>query len=209
MPYIFLLLFTFLFTACNNSNIVSPTIQQNDVPSELPKTKQTTDIDDLKIIPENSIVGEYTLQRGLYSNESIHQELHEGYLVIEELDVDNYGYYYATIINNLAETHLGIYYKKDGKFVQKVIYNDETGKSKIDIQDNINVKLEDNILKVVVDDAKHQVTIWKKDDGTATKSDKLKKALKEAENAYKEFYKHKCAVAEVECAEHEFTPVNE
>ena len=209
MPYIFLLLFTLLFTACNNSAIVPPPTQSN-IPVGLPKTNQTTDNDNsIKIIPENSILGEYTLQRGLYSNESIHQELSEGYLVIEELDVDNYGYYYATIIDGIAETHLGIYYKKDGKFVQKVIYNDESGKSKIDIQDNINIKLDGDILKIVIDDAKHQVTIWKKDDGTATKSDKLKKALKEAQKAYKEFYKQKCAVAEVKCAEHEFTPIDE
>ena len=208
MPFIFLLLFTFLFTACTNSTTPTLTVQ-DETQIGLPKTEQTTDIDDLQIVAENSIIGEYTLQRGLYSNESIHQELHEGYLVIEELDVDNYGYYYATTINGLAETHLGIFYKKDGKFVQKVIYNDESGQSKIDIQDNINIKLDGDILKIVIDDAKHQVTIWKRDDGTATKSDKLKKALKEAENAYKEFYKHKCAIAEVECAEHEFTPVNE
>ena len=208
MPYIFLLLFTFLFTACTNNAVPTPTAQ-DETQIGLPKTEQTTDIDDLQIVDENSIIGKYTLQRGIYSNESIHQELDEGYLVIEELDVDNYGYYYVTTINGLAETHLGIFYKKDGKFVQKVIYNDESGKSKIDIQDNINIKLDGDILKIVIDDAKHQVTVWKKDDETATKSDKLKKALKEAKNAYKEFYKNKCAIAEVKCAEHEFTPVNE
>ena len=208
MPYIFLLLFTFLFTACTNSATPSPTAQHK-TPVELPETEQTTDIDDLQIVAENSIVGEYTLQRGLYSNESIHQELDEGYLVIEELDVDNYGYYYATIINGLAETHLGIYFKKDGKFVQKVIYDDANGQAKVDIQDNINIKLDGDILKIVVDDAKHQVMTWKRDDGTATKSDKLQQGLKEAKNAYRDFYKNKCAAAEVKCADHEFTPVNE
>ncbi len=209
MPYIFLLLFTLIFTtACNNSAIVPPT-QSNVTPtSSLPTTEQTTDIDDLKIVPENTIVGEYYLQRGLYSNEAIHQEVNEGYLVIEELDVDNYGYYYVTVINGLAETYLGIFFKKDGKFVQKVIY-DDNGKSKIAIQDNIDVKLDGDILKIVIDDAKHQVMVWQKDDGTATKSDKLKKALKQAKNEYLDFYKKKCEIAEVKCAEHEFTPVDE
>ena len=206
MPYIFLLLFTLLFTtACNNSAI-EPTVQ-NDVPAGLPITNQTTDVDDLKIIPENSIVGEYILQHGLYSNESIRQELNEGYLVIEELDVDNYGYYYATVINGLAETYLGIFFKKDGKFVQKVIY-DDNGEPKIAIQDNIDIKLDGDILKIIIDDAKHQVMVWKRDDGTATKSDKLKQALKEAKNAYRDFYKEKCKTGKIQCAEHEFTPIN-
>ncbi len=207
MPYILLLLFTLLFTtACNNSTIVPPTTQSN-VPAGLPTTNQTTDVDDLKIIPENSIVGEYYLQRGLYSNEAIHQEVNEGYLVIEELDVDNYGYYYATVINGLAETYLGIFFKKDGKFVQKVIY-DDNGKSKIAIQDNIDVKLDGDTLKIVIDDAKHQVMVWHRDDGTATKSDKLKKTLKQAKKEYLDFYKKKCKIAEVKCADHEFTPVD-
>ncbi len=208
MPFIFLLLFTFLFTACSNSSRPTP-IAQEETPLGLPTTEQTTDIDDLKIIDENSIVGEYTLQRGLYSNESIHQELDEGYLVIEELDVDNYGYYYATIINGLAETHLGIYYKKDGKFVQKVIFDDENGQSKVDIIDNLKVELENDILKIVIDDAKHQVMVWKRDDGTATKSDKLQQGLKEAKDAYIDFYKRKCQTGKIQCAEHEFTPINE
>ncbi len=208
MPFIFLLFFTFLFTACTNSTTPTPTAQE-ETPLGLPTTEQTTDIDDLKIVDENSIVGEYILQRGLYSNESIHQELDEGYLVIEELDVDNYGYYYATVINGLAETHLGIYYKKDGKFVQKVIFDDENGQSKVDIIDNLKVELDNDILKIVIDDAKHQVMVWKRDDGTATKSDKLQQALKEAKDAYIDFYKKKCQTGQIQCAEHQFTPVDE
>ena len=223
MQYILLLLFTFLFTACTNSATpTSQTIQEDKAPAKrivavqedetpvgLPKTEQTTDIDDITIAPENSIIGEYTLQRGLYSNESIHQELNEGYLVIEELDVDNYGYYYATIINGLAETHLGIFYKKDGNFVQKVIYNDEEGQSKVEIIDNLKIVLDKDILKININDTKNQKMIWKRDDGIATKSDKLEKSLKEAKNAYIDFYKNKCKTAQIQCAEHEFTPVDD
>ncbi len=205
MPYIFLLLFTLLFTtACHNSAIIST----SDVPPGLPITKQTTDIDDLKVIPENSIIGEYSLQQGTYSNESIKQELNEGYLVIEELDANNYGYYYATVIDGLAETYLGIFFKKDGKFVQKVIY-DDNGTSKIAIQDNIDVKLDKDTLKLIIDDAKHQVMVWRRDDGTTTKSEKLKEALKQAKDEYLAFYKKKCEIAEVQCSEHEYTPVND
>ena len=51
--------------------------------------------------------------------------------------------------------------------------------------------------------------VWKRDDGTATKSDKLKQGLKEAKNAYIDFYKSKCQTGKIKCAEHEFTPIDE
>ena len=215
MPYIFLFLLTFLFTACTNNGTNSPSL-----PSELPTTNQTSDVDDLKIAPENSIVGEYTLKRGAFSHGTIYQDIDEGYLVIEELDVNNYGYYYVTIVGDITpETHSGIFYEKGGKFLQKVIYDDanideansnSTHQSHIATIDNLKINYDNNVLKIVIDSTKHETTIWNRDDGTATKSEKMKKALKEAKQEYIDFYKNKCVgSSKLKCSEHEYTPVND
>jgi len=208
MPYIFLLLFAILFTACTNSATNSPTF-----PSELPMSNQTTDIDDLKIAPENSIVGKYTLSRGAFSHGSIYQEIDEGYLVIEELEVNNYGYYYVTVVGKLSpETHSGIFFEKGGKFVQKVIYDQEATdgvKSEITTIDNISITYDENILKIIIDSNKKESTIWDRDDGTKQASEKIKLALKEAEHEYYKYYKEKCDHTKLKCADREYTPVNE
>ena len=205
MPYIILLVLSLLFTACSTTGSTAS-------PMNLPTTNQTTDIDDLKIVPENSIVGEYTLKNGAFSHGSIYQEIKEGYLIIEEIDVDNYGYYYVTIVNDMTpETHSGIFYEKGGKFVQKVIYDEEATdgvKSEITTIDNIEITFDENILKIVIDSNKKEMTIWERDDGVTPASDKIKKALEEAKHEYYDYYKKKCTSSKVKCADHEYTPVN-
>jgi len=47
MPYIFLVLFALLFTACVNQTATTPSS-----PSGLPSSQQTNDIDDLKIVED-------------------------------------------------------------------------------------------------------------------------------------------------------------
>jgi len=206
MPYLILLFISLLFAAC------TPT-SSTPTPTSLPTTGQTTDIDDLKILPENSIVGKYTLSRGAFSHGSIFQEITEGYLVIEEIDVDNYGYYYVTIVNDMTpETHSGIFYEKGGKFVQKVIYDEEEQdgiKSEITTIDNINITYDEHILKIVIDSNKKESTIWERDDGISKPSEKIKKALEEAQYEYYKYYKEKCSNTNLKCAEHEYTPVND
>ncbi len=201
MPYMFLLLFSLLFTACTSDGKISPSL-----PSELPSTEQSTDIDDLKIAPENTIVGKYRLKRGAYSHGKIYQDMDEGYLVIEELDANDYGYYYVTVIKGLAETHSGIFYEKGGEFLQKIIYNDENSpESKVETIDNIKITQKDETLKIVIDSVKKETTIWQKDDGVFEPSEKLKTSLKEAEKEYYDFYKKKCKASKIKCSEHEFT----
>jgi len=117
----------------------------------------------------------------------------------------------VTIVNKISpETHSGIFYEKGGKFVQKVIYNDENSdQSKIETVDNINITYDDNILKIVIDSNKKESTIWERDDGVATKSNKIMEALQNAKQEYMDFYKNKCVSANVKCADKEYTPVND
>lgn len=215
MPYLFLLVFTFLFTSCNLTT-VSP--QQPSVESQsksvLPISKQDTDIDDLKIEDEDSIVGHYTLERGLFVN----QEITEGYLVIEELDVNNYGYYYVTIVEKLSpETHTGIFYKKGGHYVQKVIEDSSEAeiregkkKSKMSIIDNIKIKQKNDLLELYIDSNKKEKLFWKRDPyDEAEKSETMKNALKNAHHEYVKYYQEKCLESSDFCGDAAYTKVND
>jgi len=220
MPHIILVIFALLFTACATNEPVIPVTPVTPTPpasvtetaplvvtSELPSTEQITDIDDLQIVEESTIIGKYRLKKGAYTHGEIHQDMDEGYLVIEELDVNNYGYYYVTVIKDISpETHSGIFYEKGGKFVQKVIYNDENSeKSKIITLDNIEIKQEGETLKIMIDSNKKETTIWQKDDGVFQPSQLLLNSIKDAKREYYDFYKKKCLSHEIECAEHQFT----
>jgi len=219
MHYIFLLLFALIFTACNSTTLKdSPTTaaqasSEVQVPSPLPVSNQDTDNNDLKIIDEDSIKGNYALKRGVFGT----QEITEGYLVIEEIDVNNYGYYYVTITEEFSpETHTGIFYKKGGKYVQKVIEDTSElerqqgkKKSKVSIIDNISIKQEDELLILNIDSNKQEKLIWVRDIDEVEKSSKLIEALKSAKKEYIAYYKEKCMILKDFCGDAQYTKVNE
>jgi len=237
MHYI-LLLFALFLTACNTTPVledtpstptttppvvVSTTVQAiptqttpvATVSSEsvLPVSYQDNDDNDLKVVEENSILGHYVLNRGMFRN----QEITEGYLVVEELGVDNYGYYYVTIADKLLpETHTGIFFKKDGEFVQKVIEDSSESeirqgkpKSKISIIDNVRITQKGDILKIFIDSDKQEKLIWRKDKDNFEKSQKMIESLKNAQHEYIKYYKEKCEQMKGFCGRNEFTPVND
>jgi len=213
MQYLFLLFISLLFVACTPTSTTLNPIEPITSQSSLPTSGQTTDIDDLKILAENSIVGRYSLTRGAFSHGPIFQEITEGYLVIEEIEVDNYGYYYVTVVNKMSpEIHSGIFYEKGGKFVQKIIYDQKVQdgvKAEIETIDNINITFDENILKIIIDSNKKETTIWERDDGISEISEKIKKALEDAKYDYYKYYKEKCTDSNLQCAEHEYTAVND
>ena len=210
-----LLLFALFLTACSTTPIVkdtSPTPISSSLPV-LPVSNQDSDDNDLKIIAEDSIIGNYVLNRGLFRN----QEITEGYLVVEELDVDNYGYYYVTIANKLLpETHTGIFYKKGGEFVQKVIEDSSEEeisqgkpKSKISIIDNVRITQKDNLLKIFIDSDKQEKLIWSRDIDNFGKSQAMIETLKNARHEYIKYYKEKCQKNSSFCGNDAYTKVNE
>lgn len=206
MRYIFFFAFTIFFTACNPATVPNKT-------TSLPVTQQDTDVNDLKIIDEDSIVGNYVLRQGMFRN----QELIEGYLVIEEIDVNNYGYYYVTIADKLApETHTGIFFKKGGKFVQKVIEDSSESeirqgknKSKMSIIDNIHLEQEEELLRLYINSTKKENLLWERDVDDVEKSAKLQQTLKDARHEYLKFYQEKCEDCSEFCGDSAYTKVNE
>lgn len=206
-----LTLLTLLFTACNSKTLQNAPVAATASP--LPVSNQDTDENDLKIINEDSLVGKYTLKRGLFGT----QEVTEGYLVIEEIDVNNYGYYYVTITKEFSpETHTGIFYNKGGKYVQKVIEDSSEAeirqgkkKSKMTIIDNMSIKQKGELLTLHIDSNKQEKLIWIRDIDEAEKSKQMIKALKSAKNEYIAYYKEKCIECEEFCGSAEYTKVND
>jgi hypothetical protein len=203
-------MFALLFTACNPTTLKnSPT----PTTSPLPISNQNTDINDLKILEEESIIGNYILKRGFFRN----QKITEGYLVVEEIDVNNFGYYYVTIADKLSpETHTGIFYKKGGQYVQKVIEDSSESeirqgknKSKMSIIDNMSIIQEGELLKVSINSTKKEKLIWTRDIDESEHSEAMKKALKSAKYEYKLYYKEKCKDSVVFCGDSAYTKVTE
>lgn len=215
MHYIFLLMFALFFTACNPATLEkgpAPVSSASSASSALPVSNQNTDINDLKILEEVSIIGKYILERGLFRN----QEITEGYLVIEEIDVNNYGYYYVTIADKLSpETHTGIFFKKGGQYVQKVIEDSSKSeirqgkkRSKMSIIDNIYIKQDGERLTLHINSTKKEKLLWTRDIDEDEKSKALKKALNDAKNEYITYYKIKCADSAEFCGGGEYTKVD-
>ena len=218
MNYILPLIFALLFTACNTTTLKdSPAPVQASsevkVSSPLPVSNQDTDDNDLKIIDEDSIKGNYSLKRGLFGT----QEITEGYLVVEEIDVNNYGYYYVTITQEFSpQTHTGIFYNQGGKYVQKVIEDSSEAeirqgkkKSKMSIIDNMSIKQKGELLTLKINSNKQEKLIWIRDSDEAEKSEKLIKTLESAKSEYRAYYKDKCLNYAEFCGDAEYTKVNE
>ena len=217
MHYILPLMFALFFTACNPTTIKdspAPTVLASvTTATPLPVSHQETDTNDLKVIPEDSLVGNYVLKRGLFRN----QEIQEGYLIIEEINVDNYGYYYVTITEGFTpETHTGIFYKKGGHYVQKVIEDSTEAeirqgkkKSKMSIIDNMYIKQKGELLTLHINSNKKEKLLWIRDIDNVEKSEKMKKSLADSKNEYVAYYKDKCVDCEEFCGDSEYTKVNE
>lgn len=217
MHYILPLVFALLFTACNTTmfkDSPAPVQASEELQTQaLPVSNQDTDDNDLKIIDEDSLVGNYALKRGLFRN----QEITEGYLVVEEIDVNNYGYYYVTIANTLLpETHTGIFFKKGGQFVQKVIEDSSEveirqgkSKSKMSIIDNVRINQEGELLNIYINSDKQEKLIWKRDIDNIEKSTAMIETLSSAQHEYVKYYKEKCEKESDFCGDSAYTKVND
>jgi len=191
MPQIIILLIGILFLGCGTE---LSTISKNTPPPQL-KTKKIEGIE-----------GNYTLEKGVYSynkNSSINKVINSSDLVIEQLDNDDYGYYFTMQVEELTPTEeSGIFHKQDNEYFKRIIYStDITKDSNISIDSNISdehlqteitdkVKLlqDNNSIKIGMKVGDGEATIiWTRDiNGSTFRSKELKHAEHEYIKTYKE-----------------------
>ena len=118
MKQIIISIILLLLTACS-----TPTPTTTNTPSKfsakLPDSSEFTVYNDFGkgVIHDYDIEGRYEIQRGLYLHGEIHREITHAYIVIEKLDEDDFGYYYALKSGDTAvNSYFGIFhYSADEK----------------------------------------------------------------------------------------------
>jgi len=110
----------------------------------------------------NSLEGKYTLERGQISFAGARKDIIQSKLVIEQLGVNDFGYYYSVKVKGYpSNEYFGIFAKKDGKYVQKVISDN----GEISYYDNIKLIHEDKRIKLTIKTNQgKRIIIWKKVD---------------------------------------------
>ena len=140
------------------------------------------------------ISGVYSLVEGsyIYKKEGLafKNKIEKSYIVIEQLDEINFGYYYITKLENLEiQGFFGGFTYRDNKFYQRII---NYGKQGSILRDNVKLIKKDNILQLMVKtlDGK-RVMIWKQEEQLRIKDKPTFTALKNEEKAYHELYRKK------------------
>ena len=188
MKYIIMAITALLLTACT---LTDSSISTR---SGLPDSSEFTEYNDFgKNISTHSydIEGRYKLYRGLYMHGGIHREITHGYLVIEKLDEDDFGYYYAIKSGDtVSDSFFGIFHHKDKRFYQKLIDGESST-----LRDNVDIVVdqEKNRIKVVVQiNVGKRIIIWEKSkEVDIEQAIILDEAIEEARDSYTQIYKKK------------------
>jgi len=137
------------------------------------------------------IQGNYKFLKGTKGlGSGITKGIEDGYLVIEKLDDNNFGYYYTFYIKESSPLkYFGIFNYDKGAFHQRVIKNE--GSTVTENLTNTKIVTDGIQLELGVDiEGGSESTIWEYG-SMYYLSEKLKKSLKEAKKDYKEIYKDK------------------
>jgi hypothetical protein len=167
-------------SACNTSTVTPKTpitkikeqkiiTEKTDINSS--KTKETTTSLPSLFDPKN-IEGSYVLERGQISFRDIRKNINNSNLIIEKLDDDNFGFYYTVQVEeHVPDEYFGIFYYKDGKFVQKVIADG----GDVSYYDNIELINEGDRLKLTIKTNQgNRIIIWKKEEDMIPSEELLK-----------------------------------
>ena len=132
------------------------------------------------------IQGEYSLVEGTDLN--VKKTIQDGYLVVEKLNDNNFGYYYTFKVEKATpETFFGIFNYYKGKFYQRAIKNE--GSFETENLKNTDIKTYEDKLRLEVNiEGGTLNTLWKNDNSGAVPFN-LRKSLKEAKHDYEEIYK--------------------
>jgi hypothetical protein len=219
MRYIISTIIVLIFTACTNTAELTPKKQTStesaltaaNIPTEPIKPLMTQVAETVLVEPKNeeiitqetiqeinvptvtSIVGTYKLHKGVISYSGIREVLTDGHLVIEQLDNDDFGYYYATQVDSHApNSYFGIFHLKDNKYSQKVIEDSGVGaKPIVSIIENIELIVEEPKIELKINASGKTDIIWERDYAQEVKNPKIQNSLSDAKNDYIKFYKEK------------------
>jgi len=135
--------------AVGNTPTVTPNKNTTIMPAKMPITSNNGDIQ-----------GNYILERGQISFGDIRKNISSSDLVIEKLNENDFGYYYTVQIEgHTIDKFFGIFNKKDGKFVQKIISDG----GEVSYYDNIELIKEGERLKLTVKTNQgKRIIIWNK-----------------------------------------------
>lgn len=196
MKYIVTIVITLLLGACTSSTNQSPKTESKrkiiePVQVKLPDSSEFTEYNNFEAnitSHDYDIGGRYKLHRGVYMHGGINVgEITSAYLVIEKLDDDDFGYYYADKTDKLpANSTFGVFHYKEKKFYQRIIDGNSTV-----IRDGVNIVKDGDKLKITVRQFPgRKVIIWEK-----TKEIDIKQALsldhiiEDARDSYVQVYK--------------------
>ena len=177
-----------LLTACTNPH------SHMSLHSGLPNSSEFTEYNNFgKDIALHSydIEGRYNLHRGLYLHGGIHREITQGYLVIEKLDDDDFGYYCAIKSGDtVANSFIGIFHHKNKRFYQKLI---DGKKSTLRDAISIVVDTEKNRIKITtLINVGKRVIIWEKSKEVDIEQALiLDETIEEARDSYTQIYKNR------------------
>ncbi|NEW59690.1 hypothetical protein GSY74_00195 [Sulfurovum sp. bin170] len=140
------------------------------------------------------IEGRYKLHRGLYMNGNVNQgEITNAYMVIEKLDDNDFGYYFADKMQTLtAQGTFGVFHydEKSKKFHQKFI----DGDSFVIRKGGIALIKGDNKIKLTIrQTAGRKVIIWEKikRDTIGMLDETIDDAMDDAKDSYEQVYESK------------------
>ena len=195
MPVLLTLILSFFLIGCSIPN--QPNIENNSTKTSksnkesLPISPQVQMLENRTVYAEDKsiapdIAGTYELERGTDHN----TEVSDAYMVIEKLNDQNYGYYYA-IKDGKATPNgfFGIFRYRDGTFLNKVL--DEGNMTTLN--HNITLITEGQRLKlVVVSSFGKKTIIWTRVlEDNKTENKELSEALADAKISYTQIYKEK------------------
>ena len=173
---------TLFLTACTTEGIKQPKEtnikEKKIVENNKIITQKVNTIEIAPIINNTNIEGQYTLEKGQISFGDIRKTINSSDLVIEKLDDDNFGFYYTVQVEeHVPDEYFGIFYYRDGKFVQKVIADG----GDVSYYDNIELIKEGDRLKLTIKTNQgKRIIIWNKIDGMIPSEE-----LQKAEKSYK------------------------
>jgi len=173
-----------------NSQHIEPTTQIEIVPESNisnGKTAVVINDSDIDIAPEE-YSGYYRFIKGSDSFRGMFESIDNGFLVIEKLDDNDFGFYYVIQSKKFPPNEkYGIFHYKNGKFFQKFI-NDPVLRDNVDLKKS-GISLETDIATNKGTQA-IQWEVSEKDEINNLNS-KLQKSLKDAKENYRQIYKEK------------------